>query len=71
MHLKKIIDQTDQKDNSIGPFERKHEINIIPGLKMVEMENIRAKSVCCCCGGNLEMTNTTLSGKLARALLNV
>ena len=33
---------------------------------MVEMENIRAKSVCCGGGGNLEMTDPTLSGKLAR-----
>ena len=41
-------------------------LNAIPGLEMVEMENIRAKSVCCGGGGNLEMTDPTLSGKLAR-----
>ena len=41
-------------------------LNAIPGLEMVEMENIRAKSVCCGGGGNLEMTDPTLSGNLAR-----
>ena len=41
-------------------------LNAIPGLEMVEMENIHAKSVCCGGGGNLEMTDPTLSDKLAQ-----
>jgi heterodisulfide reductase subunit D len=40
-------------------------LTAIPGLEMVEMENIRAKSVCCGGGGNLEMADPTLSSKLA------
>ena len=40
-------------------------LNAIPGLDLVEMENIRAKSICCGGGGNLEMTDPALSGKVA------
>lgn len=38
----------------------------IPGLTLVEMENNRAKSVCCGGGGNLEMADSNLSGAVAR-----
>lgn len=41
-------------------------LGAIPGLDLVEMENIRARSVCCGGGGNLEMTDPVLSGKVAR-----
>ena len=41
-------------------------LNAIPGLDLVEMENVRAKSICCGGGGNLEMTDPVLSGKVAR-----
>ena len=40
-------------------------LGAIPGLHLVEMENIRAKSICCGGGGNLEMTDPVLSGKVA------
>jgi len=50
-----------------GEYEAPRKIlNAIPGLKLVEMENTRAKSTCCGGGGNLEMTDPTLSDKLAR-----
>ncbi len=38
----------------------------IPGLTFVEMENTRAKSVCCGGGGNLEMADSNLSGTVAQ-----
>ncbi len=40
-------------------------LNAIPGLDLVEMENVRAGSICCGGGGNLEMTDPVLSGKVA------
>ena len=45
-------------------------LNAIPGLNLVEMENIRAKSICCGGGGNLEMTDPVLSGKVAHKKIN-
>ncbi len=41
-------------------------LKAIPGLELIEMENNRAKSTCCGGGGNLEMTDSALSNKLAR-----
>jgi len=38
----------------------------IPGVKLVEMENNRTKSVCCGGGGNVEMVDPGLSGAVAR-----
>ena len=41
-----------------GEYEAPRKIlKAIPGLELVEMENIRAASVCCGGGGNLEMTD--------------
>jgi len=37
----------------------------IPGLTFVELEKNRAQSVCCGGGGNLEMTDSNLSGTVA------
>ncbi len=41
-------------------------LGAIPGLKLVEMENNRAGSVCCGGGGNLEMADPGLSENLAQ-----
>lgn len=41
-------------------------LKAIPGLSMVELDTIRAKSVCCGGGGNLEMTDPKLSAAVAR-----
>ncbi len=41
-------------------------LGAIPGVKLIEMENIRAGSVCCGGGGNLEMTDADLSSNLAK-----
>ena len=50
-----------------GEYEAPRKIlKAIPGLELVEMENIRAASVCCGGGGNLEMTDPELSQRLAR-----
>jgi heterodisulfide reductase subunit D len=50
-----------------GEFDAPRDIlNSIPGLTLVEMENNRAKSVCCGGGGNLEMADVGLSGSVAR-----
>jgi heterodisulfide reductase subunit D len=50
-----------------GEFDAPRDIlNSIPGLTLVEMENNRAKSVCCGGGGNLEMADAGLSGSVAR-----
>lgn len=38
----------------------------IPGLTLVELENNRAKSICCGGGGNLEMADSGLSGAVAQ-----
>jgi heterodisulfide reductase subunit D len=45
-------------------------LNAIPGLDLIEMENVRAKSICCGGGGNLEMTDPALSGKVAHRKIN-
>lgn len=50
-----------------GVFDAPREIlKSIPGLTLVELENNRAKSVCCGGGGNLEMVDPTLSGVIAQ-----
>lgn len=41
-------------------------IKSIPGLTLVELENNRAKSVCCGGGGNLEMVDSALSETMAQ-----
>jgi heterodisulfide reductase subunit D len=41
-------------------------LNAVPGLTFVELENSRAKSVCCGGGGNLEMADSALSGAVAQ-----
>jgi heterodisulfide reductase subunit D len=41
-------------------------LKAIPGLTLVEMKNNRAQSVCCGGGGNVEMADSTLSGKVAQ-----
>ncbi|MFX0066122.1 MAG: (Fe-S)-binding protein [Candidatus Hermodarchaeota archaeon] len=38
----------------------------IPGLALVELENNRAQSICCGGGGNLEMTDSSLSRTMAQ-----
>jgi len=38
----------------------------IPGLTLVELENNRARSVCCGGGGNLEMVDSGLTGTVAQ-----
>jgi heterodisulfide reductase subunit D len=54
-----------------GVFEEPREVlNAIPGLKMVELPMNRQLSVCCGGGGNLEMTNPELSGKIAQMKLD-
>jgi len=50
-----------------GIFDAPRDIlKSIPGLTLVEMENNRAKSVCCGGGGNLEMADAGLSGTVAQ-----
>ena len=41
-------------------------INSIPGVSLAEMKFNRDKAFCCGGGGNLEMSDQTLSGKVAR-----
>jgi heterodisulfide reductase subunit D len=41
-------------------------LQAIPGLKLVELDAARAKSVCCGGGGNLEMADPKLSAAVAR-----
>ena len=41
-------------------------LKAIPGLTLVELENNRAQSVCCGGGGNVEMADADLSGKVAQ-----
>jgi heterodisulfide reductase subunit D len=41
-------------------------IEAIPGVKLVEMDAARAKSVCCGGGGNLEMADPKLSAAVAQ-----
>lgn len=50
-----------------GIFESPRQIlSAIPGLELVEMENNRDRSTCCGGGGNLEMSDPELSGRVAR-----
>lgn len=44
-------------------------LKAIPGLKLVELENTRMKSVCCGGGGNVEMADPNLSGAVAEKKL--
>jgi heterodisulfide reductase subunit D len=41
-------------------------LRAIPGLTLVEMTSNRNQSICCGGGGNLEMTDPALSGRIAR-----
>ena len=53
-----------------GVFEAPRQIlRAIPGLEIVELENNRAKSVCCGGGGNVEMADADLSGTVAQKKL--
>ena len=50
-----------------GVFEEPRQVlDAIPGLKLVELPNNRALAMCCGGGGNLEMVNPELSGKVAQ-----
>jgi heterodisulfide reductase subunit D len=50
-----------------GIFEAPRQIlKSIPGVTLVELENNRAKSVCCGGGGNVEMVDPALSGAVAQ-----
>jgi heterodisulfide reductase subunit D len=50
-----------------GVFESPRKIlSAIPGLTLIELEDNRVKSVCCGGGGNLEMTDSDLSGTVAQ-----
>lgn len=50
-----------------GVFEEPRQvIKAIPGIKLVELPHNRQLAMCCGGGGNLEMTNPELSGKVAR-----
>jgi heterodisulfide reductase subunit D len=54
-----------------GVFEEPREVlRAIPGLKLVELANNRQLSMCCGGGGNVEMVNPELSGKVARMKLD-
>jgi heterodisulfide reductase subunit D len=53
-----------------GIFDAPREIlKSIPGITLVELENNRAKSVCCGGGGNVEMVDAQLSGAVAQKKL--
>jgi heterodisulfide reductase subunit D len=50
-----------------GVFEAPRRVlGAIPGLTLVELENNRAKSICCGGGGNVEMVDPKLSGAVAQ-----
>ena len=54
-----------------GVFNEPREVlNAIPGLKLVELPLNRQFSVCCGGGGNLEMTDPGLSGRVAQMKLD-
>jgi heterodisulfide reductase subunit D len=54
-----------------GEFEAPRNIlKAIPGLKLVEMENNRARSICCGGGGNVEMADAELSAAVAHRKLD-
>jgi len=46
--------------------EPREVLNSIPGVKLVEMKFNRLNAICCGGGGNLEMNDTALSGKVAQ-----
>ena len=53
-----------------GIFEAPRQIlNSIPGITLVELENNRAKSICCGGGGNVEMVAPHLSSAVAQKKL--
>lgn len=53
-----------------GVFDAPRRIlKAIPGLKLVELENSRSKSVCCGGGGNVEMADPALSAAVAQKKL--
>ena len=50
-----------------GIFEEPRQVlNAIPGIQLVELPHNRQLSMCCGGGGNLEMVNPELSGKVAQ-----
>jgi len=50
-----------------GIFEPPREVlNAIPGIHLVELPNNRQLAMCCGGGGNLEMVDPELSGKVAQ-----
>jgi heterodisulfide reductase subunit D len=50
-----------------GVFDAPRQLlKAIPGLTLVELENNRDQSVCCGGGGNVEMADSTLSGRVAQ-----
>jgi heterodisulfide reductase subunit D len=50
-----------------GLFESPREVlKAIPGIRLVELPHNRMMSVCCGGGGNLEMVDPELSGKVAQ-----
>ncbi|MFH1242972.1 MAG: (Fe-S)-binding protein [Pseudomonadota bacterium] len=72
IHLKQINatvayhDPCDLGRNS-GIFEEPRRVlKAIPGIKLVELPNNRQMARCCGGGGNLEMVNPELSGKVAQ-----
>ncbi|MEW6377796.1 MAG: (Fe-S)-binding protein [Thermodesulfobacteriota bacterium] len=68
-HINTIVTYHDPCDlgRNRGVYEEPRQIlKSIPGLTFVELENNRGQSVCCGGGGNLEMTDSALSGTLAK-----
>jgi heterodisulfide reductase subunit D len=54
-----------------GVFDEPREVlRAIPGLKLVELTHNRQLSMCCGGGGNVEMVNPELSGKVAQMKLD-
>ncbi len=54
-----------------GVFEAPRQVlKAIPGLNLVELANNRQLSVCCGGGGNVEMVNPDLSGRVAQMKLD-
>jgi heterodisulfide reductase subunit D len=50
-----------------GVYEPPREVlRMIPGVKLVELENNREKTVCCGGGGNVEMVDPELSARIAQ-----
>jgi len=54
-----------------GVYEPPREVlKMIPGVKLVELENNREKTVCCGGGGNIEMVDPELSAGIAKKKIN-